>query len=73
MALDNIIHPNKSLEKKVEELARSNERLNQKVDAVIKVNPKIEICNQEYQQYNELCRLASNSDDNNGMDNGRHT
>jgi len=73
MALDNIIHPNKSLEKKVEELARSNERLNQKIDAVIKVNPKIEIGNQEYQQYNELCRLASNSDDNNGMDNGRHT
>jgi hypothetical protein len=63
MALDNIINPNKSLEKKIEELARSNAQLNQKLDAVIKVNPRIEIGNQEYQQHNELRRLASNSDD----------
>jgi hypothetical protein len=72
MALDNIIHPYKSLEKKIEELPRSIERLNQKIDAIIEANPKIKRGKQDNQQYNESCRLASNSNDNNCIDNGEH-
>lgn len=70
-ALDNIKHPYKSLEKKIDDLLGIIKGLlDQKMDAKIEVALKAKTVKQEKTQYNEPYDGASNFDAMNGNDNG---
>lgn len=71
-ALDNIRHPHKSLEKKVDDLIEIIKGLfDQKMDAKIEVvASKVKTVKQDKTQYSEPEERASNFDAKNGIDKG---
>lgn len=68
-ALDNIRHPNRSLDEKLDRLAKIIEDHNQKIESLIGVDHRIKIGQQDKVQLNKSHRAAINFNESNYSDN----
>jgi hypothetical protein len=68
-ALDNIRHPYRSLENKLDHLTKIIEDHNQKIETLIEVDHRIKVSQKDKVQLNEPHRVTINSNDSNDIDN----